>query len=78
MFTFSFGSAFAADPVPGTAVTTHDEAMAEAVAKINKVFDSTAAAAKALLAEEYSVTEVSVSSYVPAIVDGSVYAATIP
>ena len=55
MFTFSFGSAFGATEVPGTA-TTHAEAMAQAEKEIVDSFNKNIAAAKASLAAEYKET----------------------
>ena len=45
MFTFSFSSAFAADPISGT-TTTHAEAMAQAEKEIVDSFNKNIAAAK--------------------------------
>ena len=77
MFTFSFGSAFAAVGVETPTATTHDEAMAEAVAEVTKEIDTLAAAAKAKLATTYKLTEIYNNKYIPVEVEGSVYAATI-
>ena len=72
MFTFSFGSAFAAVEVPGTA-TTHAEAMAQAEKEIVDSFNKNIAAAKASLAAEYKETVINANCTIA----GSVYAATL-
>ena len=72
MFTFSFGSAFGATEVPGTA-TTHAEAMAQAEKEIVDSFNKNIAAAKASLAAEYKETVINENCTIA----GSVYAATL-
>ena len=49
MFTFSFGSAFAATAVDPTVTTTHNEAMAKAEADLVAAFNKIAAQAKAVI-----------------------------
>ena len=72
MFTFSFGSAFAAVEVPGTA-TTHAEAMAQAEKEIVDSFNKNITTAKASLAAEYRETVINANCTIA----GSVYAATL-
>ena len=72
MFTFSFGSAFAADPVSGS-TATHAEAMAQAEKEIVDSFNKNIAAAKASLAAEYKETVINANCTIA----GSVYAATL-
>lgn len=72
MFTFSFGSAFGATEVPGTA-TTHAEAMAQAEKEIVDSFNKNIAAAKTSLAAEYKETVINKKCTIA----GSVYAATL-
>ena len=72
MFTFSFGSAFGATEVPGTA-TTHAEAMAQAEKEIVDSFNKNITTAKASLAAEYKETVIDANCTIA----GSVYAATL-
>ena len=72
MFTFSFGSAFAATEVPGTA-TTHAEAMAQAEKEIVDSFNKNITTAKASLAAEYKENAINANCTIA----GSVYAATL-
>lgn len=72
MFTFSFSSAFAADPVSGS-TTTHAEAMAQAEKEIVDSFNKNITTAKASLAAEYKETVINANCTIA----GSVYAATL-
>ncbi len=74
MFTFSFGSAFAAVPVPGeTTATTRNEAIAEAQKDLIEALEKEAKTAIASLADQYKETAVDADC----VIDGSVYAETI-
>jgi len=75
MFTFSFGSAFAAVDVTPSVTKTHDEAMLEAKAEVLKDITTAATNAKAALGTVYDAGIY--EGQFKCKIDGSVFAATI-
>jgi len=74
MFTFSFGSAFAAEQVPGeSTATTRNEAIAEAQKDLIEALEAEAKAEIDALADQYKETVIDADC----VIDGSVYAETI-
>ena len=72
MFTFSFGSAFAATGVPGASMT-HAEAMAQAQQDVISAFNAKITAAKGLLSSEYTEDGI----HAKCKISGATYAATL-
>ncbi|MBR5229823.1 MAG: hypothetical protein IKW01_03110 [Firmicutes bacterium] len=77
LFTFSFGSAFAAEAVTPSVTKTHDEAMVEAKAEALKDITTAATNAKTALSATYKDVYWGSARDLTATIAGSVYAATI-
>ena len=76
MFTFSFGSAFAATGVTGSAAKTHYEAMTKAVEELNEEFAAIVKAGKLALADTYKADDIYVG-VLTGTIDKSVYEGTM-